>query len=237
MTVRTLNATILPYMILIPSFEPTNFTIEDKIQYAINNLENYKTLTTSQHLEGHINFVLPGYLEDKPGLNINLISPNIVDPTMVKDILDLDIVLYINYFASQSELVDSLTLFDNDFIFNSKILSPTWDITVFVPIHTIESMLNKTKFNIKYGLTLVGSEINLMNIQKYTEMGITHFNLHFLDLPNSFTYQEAKVPLLKELSKFKDSEFIICAKDARLLKLTDNCKVVVSSVFWNDIIH
>jgi hypothetical protein len=224
-------------MILIPSFEPTNFTIEDKIQYALNNLENYKALTGSDKAVGHINFVLPGYLEDKPDLNINLISPNIVDPTIVKDILDLDIVLYINYFASQAELVDSLTLFDNDYIFNSKILSPTWDITVFVPIHSIESVLSKTKFNIKYGLTLIGTEITLMNIQKYSEMGVTHFNLHFLDLPNSFTYQEAKAPLIKELAKFKDSEFIICAKDARLLKLPDNCKVVVSSIFWNDLIH
>jgi hypothetical protein len=225
-------------MILVPAFDPSNFTISDKIEYAANNLEQYNALTGSPIPVAFINFILPGYLDDKPELNASLISPNLVNQEMVKAFYDSDLSLYINYFGSPEDLRERLYMYDTDLLTKERLISPSWNINVFVPIHSIESTINKSKFNLNYGLSLVGEEVNLMNIQKYATEGITHFCLSFMDVGSTMSYIEAKAPLLKELgTKFPEADFIICAKDARNLKLPDNFKVVVGTQFWNDLIH
>jgi hypothetical protein len=225
-------------MILVPSFDPSNIKIEEKIQFALNNLEQYNSLTGSNIPIGHINFILPGYTEGKEALNINLISPNLIEESMVRAFYNGDLKLYITYFGNEEDLRERLLMYEHDLIIKERLISPSWDIAIFVPIHSIESTLGKSKFNLKYGLSLVGPEVNLMNIQKYIGMGITHFNLNFMDLPNSFSYIEAKEPLIKELgSKYPDTHFLLCGRDIKKIQVPENCKVVVGGTFWTDLIH
>lgn len=225
-------------MILIPAFDPSNYSISDKIEYALNNQEQYNSLTGSDVPVAFINFILPGYTDNKPELTVSLISPNLVTEEIVAGYYNKDLNLYINYFGSNEDISERLMMYDRDLIIKQRIISPSWNIAVFVPIHSIEATYNKSKFNLNYGLSLVGEEVNLMNVQKYVGQGVTNICLSFMDITTSMSYIEAKVPLLKELStKFPDTQFIICARDARLLKLPQNFKVVVGSPFWNELIH
>jgi hypothetical protein len=225
-------------MILVPAFDPSNISITDKIEFATSNQELYNSLTGSEVPVAFINFILPGYMDDKPALNATLISPNLISAEMVKGYYDKDLSLYINYFGSPEDIRERLHMYDHDLIIQEKIISPSWNINVYIPLHSIESTYNKSKFNLNYGLSLVGEEVNLINVQKYAGQGVTHFNLNFMDINTTMSYIEAKAPLLKELgTKFPEAQFIICAKDARTLKLPENFKVVVGTQFWNDLIH
>ena len=225
-------------MILVPAFDPSNYTISDKIEYTLKNLETYNSLTGASTPVAFINFILPGYMEDKPELNASLISPNLINAEMVKPFFDTDISLYVNYFGSKEDLRERLYMYETDLLTKEGVLSHSWNTFVFVPLHSIDDTIGKSKFNLNYGLSLVGTEVNLINIQKYASEGVNNFCLSFMDIGSTMVYIEAKEALLKELAtKFPEAQFIVCAKDARSLKLNENFKVVVGTQFWNDILQ
>ncbi|MGL4757941.1 MAG: hypothetical protein ACRCXZ_01275 [Patescibacteria group bacterium] len=220
-------------MVKVPIFDPSNMGIKDKLDYVNEHIEKYIELTEHEAPIGYINFVLPGFLSEKPELNALAISPNLVDEAMVAGFYDKDIYLYINYFANKDDAVERLHMYTTDSIIRERRVSPNWKLVVFFPMHTIEETVGKEKFNMKYGLQLVGPEINLMNIQKYIKAGISHFNLIFMDIKTEMTLIPAKLELLKDMSeKYPDVQFLIYSSDSDKLKLPENCRVIVGSSFW-----
>jgi hypothetical protein len=221
-------------MIKIPVFDPSNLGIGDKIAYVNNNMEEYKALTNYDTPIGYINFILPGYMTDKPDLKANPISPYLIDKELVASFYDQDIMLYINYFCSQDDALERIEMYSNDYIIKEKRVSPSWKIVVFLPLHSVDNFAGQDKFNLKYGLQLVGPDINLMNIQKNIDAGIHHFNLVFMEINQEMKLKEANQTLIKELStKYPEIQFLIYSIDADKLETkSENIRAVVGSAFW-----
>jgi hypothetical protein len=219
-------------MIKIPMFDPTNMSIGEKLAIVKSKQEEYNELTGYDTPIGYINFVLPGFVLEH-SLLTPPISPNLVDKDVVSIFYDTDIMLYINYFGNQEDCLERLDLYNKDYIIREGKISPSWKLVVFFPLHTIEHCFGKEKFNMKYGLQLVGSEINLMNIQKHVEEGINHFNLVFMEIGNEMKPVPANLTLVKELAlKFPKVQFLIYSSDADKLNLGPEDRAVVGQSFW-----
>lgn len=220
-------------MIKVPIFDPSNMGIKEKLDFVKQNIDRYINMTSHDAPIGYINFILPGYLSDNPDLTITPISPNLIDKAMVSGFYDEDIYLYINYFGNHEDLIERLHLYTSDSIIREKKVSPNWKLVVFFPQHTIDDCAGMEKFNMKYGLQLVGSEINLMNISKNINKDINHFNLVFMDVANEMKLLPAKSELIKEVAtNHPDVQFLVYSSDSDTLELPGNCRAVVGSSFW-----
>jgi hypothetical protein len=220
-------------MIKVPIFDPSNIGIGEKLDYVKLNQERYIELTNYDSPIGYINFILPGYVDDKPNLDVSPISPYLVDKGMVSGFYNEDIMLYINYFGSFDDIAERIHMYSNDYILKEKRISPQWKMVVFFPPHSAEATLGIEKFNMKYGVQLVGPDINLLNINKYIEMGFNHFNLISMIVDKEMTLDKANQTLIKEVAaKHPNVEFLIYSSDSESLVLPENCRVVVGSGFW-----
>ncbi len=221
-------------MIKVPIFDPSNIGIGDKLDYVNHNIERYLEMTNYDTPVGYINFILPGFINDNPDLNITPISPHLVDQALVSGFYDQDIMLYINYFGSKEELSERIQMYTNDYIIKEKKISPQWKVVVFFPMNSILECIGKEKFNMKYGLQLVGSDITAENISKHDDLGIKHFNLIFIDVGTEMKLQKPDLKLIKEVAaKYPESQFVIYALDSDNLNLPENCRIVVGKNFWN----
>ena len=220
-------------MIKIPIFDPSSMSILDKLNKVYENTEIYNSLTNSSSLIGYINFVLPEYLQTKE-LKTPLVSPNLITKELVADFYDTDLTLYINYFATENDATERISMYESDYFVKQKRLSLSWQIIIFLPLHSILKAQGKEKFNMQYGAQLIDHEINLFNIQKYIRLGIKHFNLIFMTITNEILLKESRLPLIEELAvKYPDIEFLIYAKDSNQLDIKKgNIKAVVGSIFW-----
>jgi hypothetical protein len=220
-------------MIKVPIFDPSNIGIGEKLDYVNENQERYIEMTNHDVPIGYINFILPGYVDDKPNLDVTPISPYLVDKGMVAGFYDQDIMLYINYFGSPADITERVHMYNNDYIIQEKRISPQWKLVVFFPTHSVEQTAGTEKFNMKYGVQLVGSEINLLNINKYIALGFHHFNLISMTIDKEMKMEKANQTLIKEISaKHPDIQFLVYSEDAESLKFPENCRVVVGSGFW-----
>jgi hypothetical protein len=221
-------------MIKIPVFDPSNLEIKDKLDFVKNNLDLLQAYTGYEAPVGYINFVLPGFVFENPNIKINPISPYLIDQALVADFYDKDIMLYINYFGSLDDCLERIDMYTNDYIIKEKRVSPSWKIVVFMPQKAIDSFEGQGKFNLKYGVHLLGEDITLENIKKINDRGIHHFNLIFMDINKDMKLMDYNETIINQIEKeFPESQFLIYAKNSDKLNLkSEAIRAVVGASFW-----
>jgi hypothetical protein len=219
-------------MIRIPVYDPSSISIKEKMEIVKLRLDEYKSLTEYNTPIGYINFVLPGFVADN-ALMTPPISPYLVDASVSEVFYDKDIMLYINYFGSRADALERLDVYQHDYAIRERRISPSWRLVVFFAAHTIGDCIGMEKFNMKYGLQLIGSDITLANIEKYHTMGIKHFNLVYMNINKELELIPSNPKFIEEVAnKFTDSQFLVYSTDSDKLDLPINCRLVVGNTFW-----